>query len=224
SEGPSFGVDMSRITDIITRARAALGDEAGKRWSTSRLLLLIDEAQKDINRHTKLLQGSATFGIMDGKYMYILPADVYELQRATYDNQPIDLVSYGTMDTWVQTLGVSNKNSPNRVHNVDYGMDFGPSLNFTWDADEGSNPAALIIDNRDVTQVRVYPIPKNTVDQAYTFENGGTVLFIGDEYTGVVTDVTDYGMNTVFGVVTSLFDPEIAEELFSSPYGVVTGI
>ena len=215
---------MSRISDIIAKARATLGDNAGDRWTTDRLLLLIDEAQKDINRQHRILKGETTFGVIDGQREYTLPSDVYILTRATFDDQPIDLVSYGKMDTWVQTLGTSSKNNPRREHHVDYGTDFGPSLNFTWDSDTGTDVAALIIDNRDVTKIRVYPIPDGVAADTYTFTNAGTILFEGDEVMGVVTDIDDYTFTSPYGIVTDFFDATITDETFDSVYGVVTSI
>lgn len=214
---------MSRITDILAKARSTLGDTGKNRWSDDRLLQLVDEAQKDINRQVRVLKGETTFGIIDGVRLYTLPSDVYIITRATFNDEKIDLVSYGNMDTWVETHGVSSRRN---VHNeyTDPGTDFGLSPNFTWDADTGSTPAALVIDKRDVTKVLVYPIPSGVAADSYTFSNAGTVLFEGDEVMGVVTDITDYSFTSPYGVVTDFFDATVDQEVFDSVYGVATNI
>ena len=48
--------------------------------------------------------------------------------------------------------------------------------------------------------------------------------FVGEETLGVVVNIDNYTLTSVYGIVTDLYDPQFQSELFSSPYGVITQI
>lgn len=261
---------MSRISDILVRARDTLADPRKERWSDERLLRLLDEAQSDLAKHSSILKGSYEFSLSIGEYNYTLPDDVWLITRATYDNKDIQLLSYDKLDEQLD-----------------------------WDLVEGNAIEALVFDNRNVNQIRTYPIPNADIaDAAYAFQNSGylevtttefdspfglltdvpstdslldefgvvteaesilylitdpnscngasvvddidfssvfgvttdvednlrTVGFHGDELLGVVVDIDDYSIDSVYGVTASLYDPNIKTEVMDSPYGIVTSV
>lgn len=187
----------TRVADIITRARDTLADPKKERWSDDRLLRLLDEAQKDFARQTSLLKGYANIPVIPYTSTYSLPEDCWLVTRAHYAERHLQLLSHEAMDE--------------RDEN--------------WYTRVGSTIEALVFDKRNDSVIRCYPIPDDSsVLYDYTFEQTDTPEYAGAGRFGVVTEFGDYTMDGVYGVTTSLFDPEITTESFDSPYGVVTDV
>lgn len=210
----------TRTEAIIQRARERLGDTRKERWSDSNLLNLLDEAQKDVAIQTNIFVGTYSLPLQDDKYMYDLPSDVLLIRRATFGDSPLPIVSYDRMDEYLQAAPTMRFDTDS----VDDMNTFIDSPRDSWDDDTGSDIDAIVFDNRNLLQIRVYPIPTNLADVTYPFEFVGPPAFVGEEVIGVVADMEDYSFNSPFGVVTDLFDPAIDQEVFNSPYGVVTSI
>lgn len=120
---------MSRISTILTRVRDTLADPDGDRWSDDRLIRLIDEAQKDICRRSKVLRDRRKVQVnIDGSV--ILPDDLLLLDTVLYKGKVLPLKSFLDFDI--------------RVPN--------------WDSDAGS-PTCIIYDKQKRHLVRVYPKP-----------------------------------------------------------------
>ena len=184
----------TRVADIITRARDTLADPKKERWSDDRLLRLLDEAQKDFARQTSLLKGYANILLIPFTATYSLPEDCWRITRAHYAERHLRLVSHEAMD------------------------EFDPD----WYTRQGSAIDALVFDQRNDSVIRCYPIPDDSsVAYSYTFEQSDTPEYAGAGRFGVVTEFGDYTFDGVFGVTTSMFDPEITTESFDSPYGVL---
>ena len=187
----------TRVADIITRARDTLADPKKERWSDDRLLRLLDEAQKDFARQTSLLKGYANIPLIPFTATYSLPEDCWRLTRAHYAERRLRLVSHEAMDE------------------VDTG----------WYTRQGGAIEALVFDQRNDSVIRCYPIPDtSSIRYSCTFEQSATPEYAGAGRFGVVTEFGDYTVDSVFGIVTGLFDPEITTESFDSPYGVVTDV
>lgn len=212
---------MNRIQQIIRNARFKLGDVNAERWTDDRLLNLVEAAQLDIVKQTKILKRSFNVLMIEGQHTYELPEDAWIILRATYNNVPLALKTYDEMDSFVETVGISAHRVSNVDHKVPYSIRAAANA---WETDTGKDVLALIYDNREHNTIRVYPIPANLSDVDYTFDKPGLPEFLGDDYTGVVTAITDYTFNSVFGIVAELYDPNIALEHTSSDFGVVTGI
>jgi len=187
---------MSRVYDILVRARDALSDHREERWSDDRLIRLIDDGQKDIAAHTRILKDTYKFYLQDDIHTYPLPENVYLITRVSHNGEFLPLVSYDKMDK-------------------DY---------TDWELTKAPRIHAMVYDRRNMHELRVYPIPEDAApeDDPYEFENGDIPEFVGDEVFGVVTNIDNYTLNTVLGVVTDVFDPGIEEEYFSDIWGVVT--
>ena len=220
-----LGVNMAtRIENILTRARDTLADPQAERWSDARLLRLLDEAHKDLAKQTKILKGQHTILVEIGVHTYVLPENLWLITRAAYDNADISLVSYDHMDERVRKDRLSELPSDSRERGYGYRSAIDYSVNRTWQLDEASEITALVYDNRNLHDIRVYPIPNAGIaDNNYEFTNAGDISFDGDALLGVVTDITDYTFNSPFGLLAELYEPSIKVET-GDAYGVTTAI
>jgi hypothetical protein len=202
---------MTRLTDILLKARDTLVDHADERWSEARLIRLVDEGQKDIARHSKILRGEYQFNVSEGIYKYPLPDDVWLLTRATYDDNLISLVTYDSMDESARKEYINDSRYlPRDVQTFN-------DTGINWETTVGNEVEALVFDNRNMDEIRVFPIPDEGVaDFTYTFENADTPVYVGDEVLGVVSGIDDYTLDSIYGVATDLYDPAIAQETFDS--------
>tara|TARA_R110000851_G_scaffold14313_5_gene48496 strand:+ start:4807 stop:5748 length:942 start_codon:yes stop_codon:yes gene_type:complete len=217
----------TRIENILLRARDTLADPNSERWSDDRLLRILDEGQKDLAKQTKILKGQHEFVLEIGVHTYTLPENLWLIVRASFDSEEIRLLSYDNMDEQMKKQRLSRGYQDSRERGQGYSSAIDYAGLQRWELDESDSINALIYDNRNLNEIRVYPIPNAQIaENNYPFENAGNVEFAGDEYFGVVTDLTgepDYTFDTPFGVVTQLFDPSIKVEQIDD-FGVVTDI
>jgi len=120
---------MSRISDILIRVRDTLADPTGDRWDDPRLLRLVDEAQKDIVRHAKLLNKTYSMIIPANTNSIELPEDLMLLTRVTVNNEKLDFITRETLD----------------------------KINIHWETDVGK-PRYIITDKIGPRELQVYPI------------------------------------------------------------------
>lgn len=213
---------MSRITDIIKRARDPLADPDGQRWSDDRLLRLVSEAQQDIAKQTQMLKAQSTISLLPGRRTYTLPSNVWIITRASVDGNVLDLVTHEQLDFKARQTATSNYTETEYGNTIG---DFDDFRDVSWETDTSSNIEALIYDKRNLQEISVYPIPNDEIStNSYLFEAEDGVDFAGGELYGVTTGITDYTATSDFGVVTDLYDPFVEEESFSSDFGVITGI
>lgn len=212
-----------RIETIILRARDTLADANGERWSDDRLLRLVDEGQKDIAKHTRLLKGQTDIIVVPGQATYSLPADLWLITRAAFDDCLIPFQTHGELDELVRTQAIENDHRYSYRERRGYGSYVPPAGSYCWETDEGPRVEAVIYDRRNLDEIRLYPIPDTSEGDQYTFETDNPEFF-GAELLGVTTGITDYSLDSVFGVVTDLYDPLVEQENFFSVYGVVTEI
>ena len=225
---------MSRIESILTRARDSLADHAKQRWTDARLLRLVDEAHKDIARHSKLLKGTYDIALSTDIHTYELPDDVHLITRAAYDNCEIALVSYDTMDEQAKKDSLSCER-----HTTIERRSFSPTP--CWELDSAGYVDRLVYDNRNMGEIRVYPIPDcSLVENDYTFQQAGYLDHIVDETNspfGILTTLgsadallDDFGVTVsaegVSYIVTDLAScngiEAIDEVTLTSPYGVLS--
>lgn len=210
----------TRIENILTRARDTLADPNASRWTDDRLLRILDEGHKDLAKQTKILKGQHTILVEFGVHTYTLPDNLWLITRAAYADAEIELVSYDSMDKRADQERVGRR--PQHHHTRGYSSN--EDYNSLWTLDEGSEITALVYDNRNLHDIRVYPIPGlGIADHNYEFVNGGTTEFDGDEMYGVIADITDYTFESPFGLLAQLYDPQVQVES-SDTYGVVTYI
>ena len=215
----------TRLASIILRVRDTLSDHNQDRWSDDRLLRLIDEAQKDIAKQSKILKGTYDIPLNVGVSNYTLPDNVWLITRATFDSYEIPLVSYDQQDEQARKMVLANRQN-REDGRKGFGSNIGDSYGrINWELAEGDRVESLVFDNRNINDIRVYPIPSTEIaDSVYTFLNEGETVFVGDELLGVATSIDDYTLDSIYGTVTSLYDPNVSLETFDSPYGFVTEV
>jgi len=217
----------TRIANILLRARDTLADPLGERWSDDRLLRLVDEGQQDIAKHTKILKGQTDIPLAEGQAVYMLPSDLWLITRAAFNDCLIPLQSHAELDELIRNHAINSKdNYRDRRSYGTYANFSRDTGSFCWELDTGSVIEALIYDRRNIGEIRVYPVPDEGIaTNSYIFESDITPLpFAGAELLGVTTAITDYSFDSVFGVVTDLYDPLVETENFLDVNGVLTGV
>ncbi len=166
---------------IVDKARLALGDTKEERWSSDRLLDLVDEAQKDICLNTSMFRREAYIPLVVGNFMYDLPEDVLLVHR---------------IETLTQKTPFATKD------------DF-DNTSTTWRTQEGEIVTHILKDSIPMNKVEVYPIPSGDMFYIPTYQgiqmDIDTKLIMQD-VEGVITamgDGTDFAtMDSVLGVYT----------------------
>lgn len=135
---------MTRIEEIIKKARYSLADPNAERYTDARLLEAISEGQRDIARQTRLLKAELDITLSQAEPIYKLPDDLWLITRASYNNTPIPLMSYDRMD----------------------------AEDCTWFTRFGDVVDALVYDKRNMHEIRVYPRPNEVhAEDKYAFES-----------------------------------------------------
>ena len=174
---------MSRVSEIIKRVRDSLADPNQERWTDDRLLRLLDEGQKTLARTFELLRGEVTIPLRLNQPMYELPENLWRITRASFDRVALDMKSYTQMDMKIPM----------------------------WETDAGNTITKLIYDERNLQEIRIYPLPDDTFDfNYYTMNSPFGVLVEYEEVTG-----------DVYGVLSNLSTAPGELTTFTSPYGVV---
>lgn len=178
---------MGRIADILTRVRDSLADEDEERWTTARLLRLVDEAQKDIATKAKLLRTKTVVSIIGLQAEYQLPSDAFLLTRVVNsDGAPLPIVSHDYMD----------------------------ELDPSWETTTGSTIEYIVFDKQNPGWLKVYPIPlESDGGEIFTATDYGVTATVEDDIVtpdyGVVADVSTNSteskeFNSVYGVMTGM--------------------
>lgn len=186
----------SRVSRLLTDIRAELADPEKDRWSDSRLLTLLSQAQTEIALETRVLIARKAIPIVAGQREYFIDEDTEIVLRAYAESGDIEMVSHFEMD----------------------------DADCLWEYETGPAVKKIVYDLLTPNRIILYPIPElSTGADIYTFEAGASNTFVGGELLGVVTNIDNYSLNSPFGVVANLVQPGV-EESFSSPFGVVTSI
>ena len=207
--------DDNRIVNILINARDSLSDQSKQRWSDSRLLRIMNEAQKIIALKSGTLRAKDSFQIGYLQALYQLPSDCHRLLRVVYKDKSLPLLSHEQMDRR-------------------YGED--------WEAHTGEYAEAIVFDKNKRDYVRVYPLVAfDESSSNWTIVPSITYSYDPSEFNqiyGVVAD-SDYLPDSVdlYGVVTSITYEDVyqtvgddcictstiteSEGTFDSPYGVM---
>lgn len=156
-----------RIPELLLNIRDVLADPKEERWTNDRLIRLINEAQKALARRFDLLRGEISIQMDINQVIYKLPEDCWAITRCDFDRRRLDLKTYYEMDA----------QDPD------------------WQLVTGSRLEAIVYDQRNVQEIRVYPTPNDSFAIDYysiTPEQGVTTEFEGvpaaPEY-GILADV-----------------------------------
>lgn len=156
---------MSRIENIIADARGTLADPDAKRWSATRLIQLVDEAQKDICRQAKILRKRLYINLQPGIAEYSLPDDAIRLERILYKGKPVLIKTHTEMDKEVQD----------------------------WEAKFSTEVKVVIYDKLNLKDIRVYPVPEVLDGDVPVSPLTGVVVSLAGFYMqdilGILTDL-----------------------------------
>lgn len=166
---------MTRIERIFKRCRVTLADKNGDVWDDDTLLMLLSEGHKDLCRHSKVVKGRYEWIVEAGQVHYTLPDDVLYIQRMTYDNKVLALLSHDDLDNTSFTRTVR-----------DFGIH---STHYDWENDEGE-PQAILFDKRNLNEIKVYPVPDNSIYETLA----------ANSYFGTTAEFPDYDVEPPFGV------------------------
>ena len=93
---------MSRISEILKKARYSLSDLDGDRWTDERLVYLLDEAQKQLIHKTGSLKQIYNLDAYEGQRVYTLSDDVVTINRVEYKQTKLQFIDmdkfYDIMD------------------------------------------------------------------------------------------------------------------------------
>jgi len=200
----------TRVEDLLVRVRDSLADEDKSRWSDSRLLRLVDEAQKKIATKCQLLRRYTTISILANKSEYELPEDAYLITRAVDEKgRKIDVKSHADMDD------ASNGTASRSARYSSY--QDGSNINLvteTWELDTGSKVEYLVFDNQEPGWFKTYPIV-NDVDDGE--------VFVTPDY-GLTADIESDILSSPYGVVVDVTTNALQSLQMNSVYGVVTAM
>ena len=156
----------TRIEDILVRCRDSLADEDESRWSTPRLLRLIDEAHKKIATKAQLIRKSFSLSILANINEYALPSDAFLLTRVVSSNgAKITLKTHSAMDDLKD--GIIPYIYPSSIEVYDVFLEY----------DTGTVVEFLVFDNQETVYIKSYPIVTayNSSDVFVTDAYGVTV-------------------------------------------------
>lgn len=85
---------MILASDLLLEIRSSLHDLQEKRWSNDRLILLINEAARDIALRTRYLRKYINITLVENKLIYDLPDNCFMIHRAFLDGKPVDFYSF----------------------------------------------------------------------------------------------------------------------------------
>lgn len=203
---------MTRIERLLLRIRDTLADPDAQRWSDTRLLRLLDEAQVDICRRAKLLRTKLELNVFDGQAEYTMPEDFLLLDKVSINGEAIPLIGHSEL------FNYSSK----------------------WEDDKG-RVKFVVFDKQMRGKIRLYPIPDyNNGDRLVSRGaiNPYTYQKIRDKY-GCLADtpIKDTFPNGVYGVTTDIEGvfqyieeplgmPKVFNKQYKmlSKYGIVTNI
>ena len=81
------------VQSIITDARFRLGDTDKTGWSDERLLNLINAGQRDLCRRASVYRRMVYIDLTNGKHIYSLPSDCYNITRIERDGKQLPIYS-----------------------------------------------------------------------------------------------------------------------------------
>lgn len=209
---------MSRIANILTRARDTLADPTGQRWSDERLLRLVSEAQQDIAKQTQMFKAQLDLPMVVGQRTYELPDNLWLITRASLNGRALELCTHEQLD-------FLERKQATRSVKQDLSCDFDDDfyLDVSWETDTGSTIEALIYDKRNLSEISVYPIPNESIaDYIYPMSMEEGADYVGGESYGVITEMEDYTSTSDYGIVTELYEPGILDS--GDFYGVTTQV
>jgi len=106
------------VTEAIDKIRPLINDKNSARWDDDRIIAVLNEAQRNIVKNTKIHIKTTSPGIslVAGTAEYTLPSDLLALVRVVFEDKMIPFQSYDYMDS--------------HYENYKWQLDRGPNLQY----------------------------------------------------------------------------------------------
>ena len=176
---------MSRVSDILTKARDTLADVDKDRFTDARLIRLLNEAQELIAVNTKVLRNKLVGTVTAASSIFILPEDCINVLRVEWNGVKLTMKSYDEMD----------------------------ALDPNWQSRFGNEPTHVVYDLRLPNKLILWPSLQYSELTPLGLLTGLTVPFvttIADEY-GAAESIQGAVLvngSPTYGIITTL---ELAE-------------
>jgi hypothetical protein len=187
---------MSRISDIFLLCRDTLGDLQEERYSDATLMRNLRMAIKDIAIQTNLFKMIITIPLINGHSTFKMPDGILNLSHVTYKKKDLPLRSSGWMTANREVYW------RNKAVQIPEG-----ELEFA------------IYDEVKRRQLSTYPRAFGDFNVQYVSEPNEYGLAAG-----LTVPAGDYDQLTYYGLVGEFIDSDMAEDIQTSYYGVVTAI
>jgi len=128
-------------SDLITRVRYALSDIDKKRYTDARLLIVLNDAIRDIAKNTILFAEEKQLVLSNLVVDYDLSAIMATLIRAEYQDMPLPMKTFQVMD----------------------------ELNPKWQLEYGTEAKAIVFDEQKNGLIKIYPIVQNAQNDHIVF-------------------------------------------------------
>ena len=132
-----------RELDIIAQARITLNDtnENNFRWTTTRLMQLLQEGQEDLCRNAPMIVRKYNITTVAGKAEYTLPNDCVKILHASsYTNDGSSMPTKTMTPLKISSYDEIERDNP------------------TWESDYSSDFSHLIVNALSQNEIRTYPI------------------------------------------------------------------
>ena len=177
--------------DILTKARFSLSDTSKSRWSDIRLLGLLNEAVREIAKKTTIFVENTFVVLNDGTFTLDMKEVSTKIIRVEYLDNPVEFITMDEMDR-------------------KFGKD--------WQQHKNSKVKALVYTNQVNSQLRIYPIVENAVNNNITYSSPF----------GVVTDIS-YSeilpvMSNHFGDISGIPDDALLKVFYVRKHELITDI
>ena len=174
-------------SDVISKARLALSDVDGDRWSDTRLLSLLNDALSDVATKSRLFHRRTYLKILDNITHYTIQDIAHKIIRVEFNNRVLPIISHEDIDAGA-VIGVPKINAADN-----------------WKDDTGIEPTHIIYDKADNTNFTIYP----------RIENANFDHIVSPEYYGLITGLYYEDLQVV--PATNLGDlspPDIKQYLY----------
>ena len=190
---------MSRVLDIVTRARDTLADYTPKKWKNDRLLRVLSEAQKKIARETFSLRYSGTIQLCSGYHTYKLDSALIE-PLGGYPLALFRIVNHDGKDcTFVSAQKMA-------------------TINVDWRTETGNDITHIIYDHKKPLEFRVYPTPLT----ADITETGASFNTTDEPFADAATISEAITTESNFDITLELAPVKMQVEFYHTPPDITT--
>lgn len=164
---------MMLASELLTRVRYGLSDIDVKRYTDTRLLILLNDAINDIAKNTILFTEIKQLAVSNNVVDYDLSAIMTTLVRAEYLDEPLDVKTFEEMDAFKST----------------------------WQLDKGDKPKCLVYGKQKRGEYKLYPVVENAVNGHITY-NQLEGIITGITYSDIQPIIADV-VGDLAGIPTS---------------------